>query len=170
MENFPELSEQMWHVCAVRMAVPFLMEEPAYHNWTKDRIRLMCERSYMAKLSVPAPNSTFSTTERMKEIVLIQGRFSCMETRETYDGPCVLPRTYRLFKVHYEVEPRVLVIVRKNSIMPVSDEEELVEMQDQPSAADLLGKFSSQIDISTDITRMLLKINSKTVTIRQKKS
>lgn len=140
MARFPELSEEMWHVCAVRMAVPLLMEEPAYQNWTKDKIRLMCERSYMGKLPTSGPSNTYSVPEQMKEAVLIQGRLTCAETRETYEGPCVLPRTYRLFKVHYEVEPKVLVIVRKNSIMPVTDEEEIAEMQDQVSAADLLGK------------------------------
>ena len=144
MAKFPTMSEQMWHVCAVRMAVPLLMEEPAYQNWTKDKIRLMCERSYMAKLPTAGPSNTYSTTEQMKETVLIQGRLTCVETREMYDGPCVLPRTYRLFKVHYDVEPKVLVIVRKNSIMPVTDEEEIVEMQDQISAADLLGNFLAQ--------------------------
>ena len=122
------------------MAVPLLMEEPAYHNWTKDKIRLMCERSYIAKLPSPGPSGTFSTTEQMKEVVLIQGRLTCVETRETHEGPCVLPKTYRLFKIHFDLEPKVLVIVRKNSIMPISDEEEMAELQDQPSAADLLGK------------------------------
>lgn len=70
------------------------------------------------------------------KIILIQGKVTDLESREIYDGPCVLPRTYRAFKLHYDVdEPKILVIVRSHeSAMPDDPE-------DNPSALDLVGEI-----------------------------
>ena len=68
--------------------------------------------------------------------ILIQGKVTDLESREIYEGPCVLPRAFRAFKLHYEVdEPKILVIVRSHeSAMPDDPE-------DNPSVLDLVGEI-----------------------------
>ena len=70
MSRFPDLVDRLWRVCGVRIAVPLLLEVPAYYNWTRDKIRVMCERSSIAKLP-KVPNPVFKTNEQMKEVGLI---------------------------------------------------------------------------------------------------
>ena len=135
IEEHSELANRLWRVCGVRIAVPLLMDILAYHNWTKDKIRLMCERSYLMKMPAPSPNAVFKMTAMMQEALLIQGQVACTETREVYEGPVILPKTYRNYKLYYEKEPKILVIVRVNE-NPVSE-----DVGDTPSALDLLGKF-----------------------------
>ena len=133
IDQHEELRDRLWRVCGVRVAVPLLMELPAYHRLTKDKIRYMCERSYVA----PVPrdlNPVFRFTDNMKEAVLLQGKVTCTETRESYEAPCLLPKTYRSFRLSFDVaEPRILVIVRHNEA-PVAEDE------DTPSVLDLYGE------------------------------
>ena len=70
------------------------------------------------------------------KVILIQGKVTDVDSREIYEGPCVLPRSFRVFKLHYEVdEPKILVIVRSHeSAMPDDPE-------DNPSALDLVGEI-----------------------------
>ena len=67
MNRFPNLENNLWRVCGVRMAVPLLLEVPTYYNWTKDKIRIMCERSHIASLPKP-PNVVFKIKDHMKEV------------------------------------------------------------------------------------------------------
>lgn len=67
MNRFPELVNNLWRVCGVRIAVPLLLEVPTYYNWTRDKIRVMCERSYMAALPT-SPSDVFKVNEQMKEV------------------------------------------------------------------------------------------------------
>lgn len=67
MSRYPDLVDSLWRVCGVRIAVPLLLEVPTYYNWTKDKIRIMCERSFIATLP-KSPNPVFRTNEQMKEV------------------------------------------------------------------------------------------------------
>ena len=67
MRRYPDLVDRLWRVCGVRIAVPLLLEVPNYYNWTKDKIRIMCERSFIATLP-KGPNPVFRTNEQMKEV------------------------------------------------------------------------------------------------------
>ena len=67
MRRFPDLVDRLWRVCGVRIAVPLLLDVPSYYNWTKDKIRIMCERSFIATLP-KEPNAVFKTNEQMKEV------------------------------------------------------------------------------------------------------
>lgn len=69
MTRFPDLVNRLWRVCGVRIAVPLLLEVPTYYSWTKDKIRVMCERSYIAPLPKPPNAAVFNTNEQMKEVV-----------------------------------------------------------------------------------------------------
>ncbi|XP_048585520.1 sodium/hydrogen exchanger 10 isoform X2 [Nematostella vectensis] len=133
METHSDLHDRLWRVCGVRIAVPLLLDMLVYHNWTKDKIRLMCERSYLAKLPGPGINSMFRISSMMQEVLLIQGRATCTSTNEAHIGPCILPKMYKTFRLHYDKEPKILVIVRVNE-NPVSE-----DIGDTPSALDLLG-------------------------------
>lgn len=65
--RYPDLVDRLWRVCGVRLAVPLLLEVPTYYNWSRDKIRVMCERSYIA--SIPkVPNPVFRIYEQMKEV------------------------------------------------------------------------------------------------------
>ena len=68
-----------------------------------------------------------------------------LESREIYEGPCVLPRNYRAFKLHDQVdEPKILVIVRSHESVNPDDPEDL------PSALDLVGEICEvAIDIKS---------------------
>ena len=68
MDRFPELVNNLWRVCGVRLAVPLLLEVPTYYNWTKDKIRIMCERSHIAALPKP-PNVVFKIADYMREVI-----------------------------------------------------------------------------------------------------
>ena len=50
MRRHPDLVDRLWRVCDVRIAVPLLLDAPNYYNRTKDKIRIMCERSFIATL------------------------------------------------------------------------------------------------------------------------
>lgn len=67
MRRYPELVDRLWRVCGVRIAVPLLLEVPNYYNWTKDKIRIMCEHSFIATLP-KGPNPVFRTNEQIKEV------------------------------------------------------------------------------------------------------
>lgn len=67
MTRYPDLVDRLWKVCGVRIAVPLLLEVPAYYNWTKDKIRVMCERSFIVNLPIGL-NTIFKTNEQMKEV------------------------------------------------------------------------------------------------------
>ena len=67
MKLFPDLVDRLWRVCGVRIAVPLLLDMPNYYNWTKDKIRIMCERSFIATLP-KGPNAVFKANEQMKEV------------------------------------------------------------------------------------------------------
>ena len=65
MRRFPDLVDRLWRVCGVRISVPLLLDVPSYYNWTKDKIRIMCERSFIATLP-KGPNAVFKTNKQMK--------------------------------------------------------------------------------------------------------
>jgi len=138
MEEHPELANRLWRVCGVRIAVPLLMDMLTYHNWTKDKIRLMCERSYLIKIPPQSPHAVFKITGMMQEALLVQGHVTCAETREVFEGPAILPKAYKLYKLHYDKEPKILVIVRVNE-NPVTE-----DVGDTPSALDLVGTLRSK--------------------------
>lgn len=58
-----------------------------------------------------------------------------MDTREIYEGPCVLPRAHKSFRLHFDaVEPKILVVSRSHeSAMPDDPE-------DNPSVLDIVGR------------------------------
>ena len=65
--RYPDLVDRLWRVLGVRLAVPLLLEVPTYYNCSRDKIRVMCERSYIA--SIPkVPNTVFKINEQMKEV------------------------------------------------------------------------------------------------------
>ena len=81
MRRFPDLVDRLWRVCGVRIAVALLLDVPNYYNWTKEKIRIMCERSFIATLP-KGPSAIFKANEQMKEVynILIM-KYSLMFTR-----------------------------------------------------------------------------------------
>ena len=67
MRPYPDLVDRQWRLCGVRIAVLLLLDAPNYYNWTKDRIRIMCEPSFIATLP-KGPNAVFKANEQTKEV------------------------------------------------------------------------------------------------------
>ena len=70
--RYPDLVDRQWRLCGVRIAVSLLLYVPNYYNWTKDRIRIMCKRSFIATLP-KGPNAVFEANEQTKEVYNILG-------------------------------------------------------------------------------------------------
>ena len=66
MRPYPDLRDQ-WKLCGVRIAVPLLLDAPNHYNWNKDKIRVMCERSFIANLP-KGPNVVFKANKQRKEV------------------------------------------------------------------------------------------------------
>lgn len=113
LELYPSLAESIWHVCSIRIAVPLLMSHPSYNGWTKEKIRLFCEKSTMVDLPNASQGQTvFTSSPDTEELVLIHGKVTCVSNRDTYEGPCILPNSQESLLVHHAegTSPRILEI------------------------------------------------------------
>ena len=109
---YPQLAERMWRVCSIRIAVPLLMSHPSYASWTKEKVRLFCEKSIMATLPPRGHGQNiFQPENDTVELVLIQGKVMSIATRDHYEGPCVIPNTKDRLVLNYDgVPPKLLAI------------------------------------------------------------
>ena len=112
LQLYPSLTESIWRVCSIRIAVPLLMCHPSYNSWTKEKIRLFCEKSTMVDLPKAGQGQTiFQPSPDAVEAVLIHGKVSCVSSRDSYEGPCILPSDERVIVHHTEgASPRILEI------------------------------------------------------------
>jgi hypothetical protein len=112
LQLYPSLSESIWRVCSIRIAVPLLMCHPSYNSWTKEKIRLFCEKSTMVDLPKASQGQTvFRASQDAAELVLIHGKVTCVSSRDSYEGPCVLPNDERVIVHHTDgTSPRLLEI------------------------------------------------------------
>ena len=113
LQLYPSLTESIWRVCSIRIAVPLLMCHPTYNGWTKEKIRLFCEKSTMVDLPKASQGQTvFKPSPETEELVLIHGKVTCFSNRETYEGPCILPNNQESLSVHHTegTSPRILEI------------------------------------------------------------
>ena len=110
---YPSLTESIWRVCSIRIAVPLLMSHPAYNGWTKEKIRLFCEKSTMVDLPKSSQGQTiFQPSPHAVELILVHGKVTYVSNRDAYEGPCILPSSDERLYVHHTdgVSPRILEI------------------------------------------------------------
>ena len=118
LQLYPALTESIWRVCSIRIAVPLLMSHPTYSGWSKEKIRLFCEKSTMVDLPCVGPSQkTFRPSPDTVELVLVHGKVTCISNRETYEGPCILPNSDERFVVQKSggASPRILEIQGNDS-------------------------------------------------------
>ena len=111
MDTFPALRERMWRTCGIRIAVPLLMNMPAYQGITRDNVRYMCEKSAIAVFPRSSGKVFRVQSDKMAECVLVLGSGICLDSRESYEAPVVLPRSIRSLKVTSDTnDTRILVV------------------------------------------------------------
>ncbi|KAK6191717.1 hypothetical protein SNE40_003328 [Patella caerulea] len=102
----PTLEYRLWKVCATRLAVGILMEQPAYQGITREKIKLRLESAYITA------GADFTMNSKMADVVLIHGNAQNAFTRDEYHGPCYIPWT--CLKLNFLLEkisnPILLVI------------------------------------------------------------
>ena len=113
IKQYPQLAERIWRVCSIRIAVPLLMSHPSYARWTREKVRLFCEKSSMASLP-PRGQTTFQPSNDVVELILIQGKMSSMTNRDVFEAPCILPHKDRLL-LNYDCAPPKLLEIKSQS-------------------------------------------------------
>ncbi|XP_057290115.1 sodium/hydrogen exchanger 10-like [Hydractinia symbiolongicarpus] len=109
MKRFKGLTEGLWRVCGIRIAVPLLMEHDVYKIWSKEYLRMVCENSHLAHFD---DISIYHVPENVKEAVLIQGNIICFHTKEVFRAPALLPKNKRIY-CFGEAKPQVLLILNQ---------------------------------------------------------
>ncbi|XP_060556352.1 sodium/hydrogen exchanger 10-like isoform X2 [Ruditapes philippinarum] len=111
------LEYRLWHVCANRIAANILMKQSAFQGWTKEKIKLRLENSYLASTS----NRQFIVDSSMSDVVLISGSAKNPFSDEIFDGPCYVPWT--VFKLELisdeEVTPVVILVIPTEVGQPI---------------------------------------------------
>ncbi|PIK43588.1 sperm-specific sodium proton exchanger [Apostichopus japonicus] len=106
----PSLESRLWHVVAIRVATPLLLQQISYQGWTQEKVKLHLEKGYLPSLS--GKNKSFDIDYTMEDVILIQGMAINAHTRDEIHSPCVIPRTVHrlLFPGDHPLEPRLLVV------------------------------------------------------------
>ncbi len=121
------------------------MSHPSYNSWTKEKIRLFCEKSIMVVLPKTSQSQTvFQPSPDVAERVLIHGKVTCVSSRDTYEGPCILPSDESLLVHHIEgISPRILEIqgVESDSSLGTTRLQSITE-------EDISGKLMGNITFS----------------------
>ena len=80
-DSEPSLEYRLWHVCANRIATTVLMKQVSYQGWTKEKIKLRLENSFLFDSS---DSDTFTVDATMSDVVLVNGKG--IVTSEGYNG------------------------------------------------------------------------------------
>ncbi|XP_078333950.1 sperm-specific sodium:proton exchanger-like isoform X2 [Crassostrea virginica] len=104
----PSLEYRLWHVCANRIATSILMKQPAYQGWTKEKIKLQLENSYLLDSD---DIDVFTVDSTMSDVVLINGFAQNVFTREVFSAPCYIPWTVLKLELQPERGPKTVLLV-----------------------------------------------------------
>ncbi|KAK6191720.1 hypothetical protein SNE40_003331 [Patella caerulea] len=108
VEIEPSLEYRLWKVCAARLAVGVLMEQPGYQGLTKEKIKLRLETSYLVSVN---ESSTFCIDSSMADVVLVHGYAQNAYTREQFVGPCYIPWTVLKLNLQTDKIARPIILV-----------------------------------------------------------
>ncbi|KAK6191718.1 hypothetical protein SNE40_003329 [Patella caerulea] len=103
----PTLEYRLWKVCATRLAVGILMEQPPYQGYSSEKIKLRLESAYIYS------GDDFRITSKMADVILIQGVAQNSFTRDKYNGPCYIPWT--CLRLRFLVAKPILLVVPSES-------------------------------------------------------
>ncbi|XP_062603630.1 sodium/hydrogen exchanger 10-like [Saccostrea cucullata] len=112
MEEFqdsePSLEYRLWHVCANRIATSILMKQPAYQGWTKEKIKLQLENSYLLDSD---DIDVFTVDSGMSDVVLINGYAQNVFTKEVFSAPCYIPWTVLKLELQPQKGPKTVLLI-----------------------------------------------------------
>lgn len=112
MLHFKGLKDAIWRVCGIRLAVPLINSDPLYKVYSKDSVRIMCQRSQIAELD---GKGVFRPSEQVRESVLIEGTLHCNNSKQVFIGPILLPKSIRAFVYDPYSFPQILLILNKST-------------------------------------------------------
>ncbi|XP_052064398.1 sodium/hydrogen exchanger 10-like isoform X1 [Mytilus californianus] len=104
----PPLEYRLWHVCANRVATNVLMKQPSYQGWTKEKIKIRLENSYLLS---NLDDNMFTVDSSMCDVVLVNGFAQNAFTREQFIGPCYIPWTVLKLQLMPEKGPKPVLLV-----------------------------------------------------------
>ncbi|XP_071121113.1 sperm-specific sodium:proton exchanger-like isoform X2 [Mytilus edulis] len=104
----PPLEYRLWHVCANRVATNVLMKQPSYQGWTKEKIKIRIENSYLLS---DLDDNMFTVDSSMCDVVLVNGFAQNAFTREQFIGPCYIPWTVLKLQLMPEKGPKPVLLV-----------------------------------------------------------
>ncbi|XP_055996016.1 sodium/hydrogen exchanger 10-like isoform X4 [Ostrea edulis] len=107
-DSEPSLEYRLWHVCANRIATSILMKQPAYQGWTKEKIKLQLENSYLLDSD---DIDIFTVDATMSDVVLINGHAQNVFTREAFSAPCYIPWTVLKLELQPEKGPKTVLLI-----------------------------------------------------------
>ena len=76
----------------MRIAVPLLLSTPAYQAFSQDQIKFALERAFVPDLSA---FKTFTVTDVIEDIILIEGVVFDYNTTNYYFAPNYIPRSVK---------------------------------------------------------------------------
>ncbi|RZC32845.1 Na H Exchanger, cNMP binding, and/or Ion trans domain containing protein [Asbolus verrucosus] len=122
---------RIWKAESIRIAVPLLLSIPTYQTLRNDQIKYALEPAFMPNLS---NYKIFAVTDKIQDILLIEGVVADLNTRDIFTAPSYIPRTVQklilptssLMNIPIDVEAKLLIIPGQNvsqmEIMRVSEE------------------------------------------------
>ncbi|KAL5006670.1 hypothetical protein ScPMuIL_015476 [Solemya velum] len=104
----PPLFYRLWHVCANRIATGLLMKQAAYQGWTKEKVKLRLENSYIAQLDEA---DIFTIDSSISDVILVNGHAQNAFTHDKFQGPCYIPWTVLKLEALTELDPKPVILV-----------------------------------------------------------
>ncbi|KAK3101953.1 hypothetical protein FSP39_007588 [Pinctada imbricata] len=108
-DSEPSLEYRLWHVCANRIATSVLMKQPSYQGWTKEKIKLRLENSYLFDAE---ESDVFTVDATMSDVVLVNGYAENAFTKDQFTGPCYIPWSVLKLQLQTDkgVKPVLLIV------------------------------------------------------------
>lgn len=107
-DSDPSLEYRLWHVCANRIATNVLLKQMSYQGWTKEKIKLRLENSYLLDSD---DIEIFTVDSSMSDVVLVNGFAQNAFTQEEIVGPAYIPWTILKLELLPDKGPKPVLLI-----------------------------------------------------------
>ncbi|OWF55657.1 sodium/hydrogen exchanger 10-like isoform X2 [Mizuhopecten yessoensis] len=107
-DSDPSLEYRLWHVCANRIATNVLLKQMSYQGWTKEKIKLRLENSYLLDAD---DIDVFTVDSSMSDVVLVNGFAQNAFTQEQIVGPAYIPWTVLKLELLPDKGPKPVLLI-----------------------------------------------------------
>ncbi|XP_033751585.1 sodium/hydrogen exchanger 10-like isoform X2 [Pecten maximus] len=107
-DSDPSLEYRLWHVCANRIATNVLLKQMSYQGWTKEKIKLRLENSYLLDSD---DIEVFTVDSSMSDVVLVNGFAQNAFTQEQIVGPAYIPWTILKLELLPDKGPKPVLLI-----------------------------------------------------------